>query len=91
MTLNAGQTTTVGWRLTSDDVGFYDNHEHFRVENGTIEVYAGNTSSESDNKKTFTVVNGEDRRKNQRDHDETSKRPVGPGSAPGPTLIRCAE
>ena len=41
-----------------EDVGFYDNGGRFRVENGTIEVYAGDTSSESDNKGTFRVTGG---------------------------------
>jgi beta-glucosidase len=62
VTLDPGRSTTVSWKLDRDDVGFYDNHERFRVENGTIEVYAGNTSSESDNEKTFRVVNGDPRR-----------------------------
>src|SRR5207247_2192551 len=58
VTLAPGQTTTVSWRLDRNDVGFYDNHERFRVENGTIEVYAGDRSSESDNKQTFRIVGG---------------------------------
>ena len=33
-------------------------NDTFRVENGTIEVYAGDTSSESDNKGTFRVTGG---------------------------------
>jgi len=59
VTLNPGQSTTVSWKLGREDVGFYDNRERLRVENGTIEVYAGNTSSESDNKQTFQIVNGD--------------------------------
>ena len=44
--------------MSPQDVGFYDNRGRFRVENGTIEVYAGDTSSESDNKGTFRVTGG---------------------------------
>jgi hypothetical protein len=33
------------------------------VENGTIEVYAGDTSSESDNTATFRVVSGNNSRR----------------------------
>ena len=63
VTLAPGQTTTVSWTLSRDDVGFHDNRGRFRVENGTIEVYAGDTSSESDNKATFRVVNGDNPRR----------------------------
>ncbi len=59
VTLAPGQTTTVTWTLTPSDVGYYDNGGRFRVENGTIEVYAGDSSSESDNRATFDVVNGQ--------------------------------
>jgi beta-glucosidase len=62
VTLAPGQTRTLSWTLSRDDVGFYDNAGNFRVENGTIEVYAGDTSSESDNKRTFQVVGGSSRR-----------------------------
>src|SRR4051812_12698144 len=63
VTLAPGQRTSVSWTLSPADVGFYDNAGRLRVENGTIEVYAGDTSSESDNKATFRIVNG------QSDHD----------------------
>src|SRR4051794_37633484 len=56
VTLAPGQTTRVKWTLSRDDVGFYDNEGRFRVENGTIEVYAGDRSSQSDNKAVFRVV-----------------------------------
>jgi beta-glucosidase len=59
VTLAPGQSTTVRWPLTREDVGFYDNDGRFRVENGTIEVYAGDHSSQSDNLATFQVVNGD--------------------------------
>jgi beta-glucosidase len=58
VTLQPGQTKTVGWTLDRDDVGFYDNRGRFRVENGRIDVYAGNTSSQADNKQSFTVTGG---------------------------------
>jgi beta-glucosidase len=58
VTLQPGQTKTVSWTLDRDDVGFYDNRGRFVVENGRINVYVGNTSSESDNKRTFTVTGG---------------------------------
>jgi beta-glucosidase len=55
VTLQPGKKTTVTWRLDASDVGFYDNTGRFRVEPGLIEVYAGNRSSASDLKQTFTV------------------------------------
>jgi beta-glucosidase len=58
VTLQPGQTRTVSWTLDRDDVGFYDNRGRFRVENGRIDVYAGNTSSQSDNRQSFTVTGG---------------------------------
>jgi beta-glucosidase len=61
VTLAPGQTTTVTWPLRGSDVGYYDNGGRFRVENGTIEVYAGDSSSESDNRATFDVVQGQAR------------------------------
>jgi beta-glucosidase len=59
VTLQPGQTKTVSWRLDRDDVGYYDNRGRFRVENGRINVFVGNTSSQSDNKATFTVTGGQ--------------------------------
>jgi beta-glucosidase len=61
VTLQPGQTKTVSWTLDRDDVGFYDNSGRFVVENGRINVYVGNTSSQSDNKGTFTVTGGRQR------------------------------
>src|SRR3954465_7458863 len=55
VTLKPGEKTTVGWKLDASDVGFYDNRGKFKVEPGQIEVYAGDTSSASDNKQVFTV------------------------------------
>ena len=48
--------------MTRNDVGYYDNGGRFVVENGTIEVFAGDSSSESDNRATFDVVNGQPHR-----------------------------
>jgi beta-glucosidase len=56
--LQPQQTKTVSWTLDRDDVGFYDNRGRFRVENGRINVYVGNTSSQSDNRASFTVTGG---------------------------------
>jgi beta-glucosidase len=58
VTLQPGQTRTVSWTLDRDDVGFYDNSGRFVVENGRINVYVGNTSSQSDNRASFTVTGG---------------------------------
>jgi len=55
VTLAPGQSTTVSWKLDRSDVGFYDNSGHFVVEPGTIDVFAGDSSSASDLKDTFTV------------------------------------
>ena len=56
VTLKPGQTTTVSWTLNANDVGFYDNRARFRVEPGRIDVYAGDTSAETDNTDSFTVT-----------------------------------
>jgi beta-glucosidase len=61
VTLQPGQTKTVSWELDRDDVGFYDNRGRFVVENGRIHAYVGNTSSQADNKQTFTVTGGRPR------------------------------
>jgi beta-glucosidase len=45
----------VTWNLDASDVGFYDNRGKFRVEPGTIEVYAGDSSSQTDNLQLLTV------------------------------------
>jgi beta-glucosidase len=58
VTLQPGQTRSVSWTLDRDDVGFYDNAGRFVVENGRIHVFVGNSSSQSDNKRTFTVTGG---------------------------------
>jgi beta-glucosidase len=58
VTLKAGQTKTVRWKLDRDDVGFYDNRGRFVVENGRIDVYVGNASSETENRRSFTVTGG---------------------------------
>ena len=58
VTLDPGQSTTVSWKLDRKDVGFYDNRGRFVVENGRIDAYAGNTSSQVDNVRSFTVTGG---------------------------------
>ncbi|MEC3979195.1 glycoside hydrolase family 3 N-terminal domain-containing protein [Amycolatopsis sp. H20-H5] len=45
VTLAAGESRTVSFTLTTEDVGFYDNAATFRVEPGKIEVYVGNSAS----------------------------------------------
>jgi beta-glucosidase len=56
VSLPAGQQQDVTFRLTSADVGFYDNDAKFLVEAGDIQVYVGNTSDASDLTDTFTVA-----------------------------------
>jgi beta-glucosidase len=58
VTLKPGQSKTVSWTLDRDDVGFYDNHGRFIVENGRINVWVGDSSSVSEGKRTFTVTGG---------------------------------
>jgi beta-glucosidase len=53
--LTPGQQSTVTFRLTPQDVGFYDNKANFVVETGQIEVYVGNSSSAA-MKAVLTVV-----------------------------------
>jgi beta-glucosidase len=62
ITLAPGQKRTVTWRLDASDVGFYDNRGRFRLENGTIEVFAGDRSSASENRATFVVTGGRESR-----------------------------
>ena len=68
VTLQPGQTKTVSWRLGRNDVGYYNNRDRFIVENGRINVFAGNTSSEDDNRASFVVTGG------RRPELETSKK-----------------
>ncbi len=58
VTLQPGQTRTVSWTLDRDDFGYYDNRGRLVLENGRIDLYAGNTSSQSDNKRSFVVTGG---------------------------------
>jgi beta-glucosidase len=44
VTLAPGETKTVTFRLSRDDVGFYDNSGNFVLEPGEIDVYAGDSS-----------------------------------------------
>jgi beta-glucosidase len=55
VTLNPGQTRTVTFTLDRSDFGFYNNSGRFVVEPGSIDVYAG-TSSTADLTKSFTVT-----------------------------------
>jgi beta-glucosidase len=47
VTLAPGQTKHLTFKLTKQDVGFYDNGGHFVVEPGAIDVYAGDSSTAS--------------------------------------------
>ena len=44
VTLKDGQSDTVSFRLDKSDFGFHDNAGKLVVEQGQIEVYAGNSS-----------------------------------------------
>ncbi|MCM2580017.1 beta-glucosidase BglX [Streptomyces meridianus] len=57
VTVGAGRSTTVRFRLGADDLGFWTNAEDGRlvVEEGVIEIYAGN-SSETTAKQILTVT-----------------------------------
>jgi beta-glucosidase len=55
VSLNAGETKTVTFRLDASDIGFYDDSGRFIVEPGSIDVYAGD-SSKADLTDTFTVT-----------------------------------
>jgi beta-glucosidase len=55
LTLAPGQTQTVSFTLDRSDFGFYDNRGKFVVEPGTIDVYAGDSST-ADQKDSFTVT-----------------------------------
>jgi beta-glucosidase len=55
VTLEQHQKRTVTFTLDSSDFGFYDNHGRFVVERGTIDVYAGNSST-ADLTKSFEVT-----------------------------------
>jgi beta-glucosidase len=56
VTLEPGQTKTVTWTLDRSDVGFYDNRGRFVVEPGRIDVFAGDSSSATDQTDSFTVT-----------------------------------
>ncbi len=55
VTLDPGESRTVSFTIDKTDFGFYDNQGHFVVEPGTIELYAGDSSSAS-LRRTFTVT-----------------------------------
>jgi beta-glucosidase len=54
VTLTPGQSKTVTFKLTGNDVGFYNNSGKFVVEPGEIDVYVGD-SSKATMTKSFTV------------------------------------
>ena len=54
VTLAPGERRTVTFTLDAGDFGFYDNRGRFVVEQGQIEVYAGN-SSKGELKQSFMV------------------------------------
>ena len=56
VTLKAGASTSVTFKLTTDDVAFYDNEARLVVEPGDIQVFVGNSSDASDLTDTFTVA-----------------------------------
>jgi beta-glucosidase len=57
VTLAAGASQTVTFRLTPQDVGYYDNAGQWVVEPGDIDVYAGDSST-TDLHASFNVVPG---------------------------------
>jgi beta-glucosidase len=55
VSLDPGESQTVGFTIDRSDFGFYDNRGRFVVEPGTIELYAGDSSSAS-LRQAFTVT-----------------------------------
>lgn len=55
VSLDPGESRTVSFTIDRTDFGFYDNRGKFVVEPGTIELYAGDSSSAS-LRRTFTVT-----------------------------------
>jgi beta-glucosidase len=55
VTLDAGESKTVTFRLDASDVGFYDGSGRFTVEPGQIDVYAGDSST-AELTSSFTVT-----------------------------------
>ena len=55
VTLAPGATQTISFTLDKSDFGFYDNAGAFLVEPGTIDVYAGDSST-ADLTQSFTVA-----------------------------------
>jgi beta-glucosidase len=54
LTLQPGETRTVRFNLDASDWGFYDNQGRFVVEPGEIDVYAGDSSTATE-EQSFTV------------------------------------
>ena len=48
VTLKAGQSKTVRFKLTSQNLGFYNNHAQFVVEPGPVDVWVGDSSLADD-------------------------------------------
>jgi beta-glucosidase len=55
VSLDPGESQTVGFTIDRSDFGFYDNRGRFVVEPGTIELYAGD-SSDASLRQAFTVT-----------------------------------
>jgi beta-glucosidase len=55
VTLDPGKTTSVTFHLDAGDFGFYDNRGRFVVEPGSIDVYAGDSST-AELTKSFVVT-----------------------------------
>ena len=56
VTLARGATQTVTFRLTPNDVGFFDNDAEFLVEKGEIELHVGTSSADDALSSTIQVV-----------------------------------
>jgi beta-glucosidase len=56
VTLAPGKSKRVSWTLGRKDVGYYDNAGRFVIENGRINVYVGQSSSDSTHKTSFKVT-----------------------------------
>ena len=56
VTLARGATQTVTFRMTPNDVGFFDNDANFLVERGAIEIYVGRSSDDADSLTTTVTV-----------------------------------
>jgi beta-glucosidase len=55
VTLGAGESKTVVFRLGAQDLGFHDNDGRLVVEPGSFDVFVGN-SSNAEPRRTFEVT-----------------------------------